>query len=145
MVISLALCRAGFPDHPYGVVLSASMIDSLVEMVTFHLYGMHEFNANSADDIFKCIVLKENYRILIKISLLFAPKSTIDNKPALVQVMAWRRIGGKPLHEPMMTQITDAYICGTRGRWVKYWNNVSTLTEDSHIFIFIDIIMWICI
>ena len=59
-----------------------------------------------ADDIFKC----ENDRIPIQISLKLVPKSPIDNKPALVQVMAWRRAGDKPLPEPMMTQLTDAYM-----------------------------------
>ena len=63
-----------------------------------------------ADDIFKCIFLDENDRILIQISLKFVPKSPIDNKPALVQVMAWRRTGDKPLTGPMLTQFTDAYM-----------------------------------
>ena len=34
----------------------------------------------------------------------------IDNKAALVQVMAWRRTGDKPLPESMRTQFTDAYM-----------------------------------
>ena len=34
----------------------------------------------------------------------------IDNKSALVQVMAWRWSGDKPLPEPRMTQFTDAYM-----------------------------------
>ena len=46
-----------------------------------------------ADDIFKCIFLNENDRIPIQISLKFVPKIPIDNKRALVQVMAWRRTG----------------------------------------------------
>ena len=50
----------------------------------------------------------------------FVPRSLIDNKPALVEVMAWRRTGNKPLHEPMMTLFTDAYIGGTKGWWVKW-------------------------
>ena len=29
--------------------------------------------------------------------------------------MAWRRIGDKPLSEPMLTRFTDAYVRGTRG------------------------------
>ena len=62
------------------------------------------------DNIFKCIFLFENYRIPIPISLKFVPKSPIDNKPALVHVMAWCRTGNKPLPEPMMTQFTDAYM-----------------------------------
>ena len=37
-----------------------------------------------ANDIFKCIFLNENGRILIQISLKFVPRSPIDNKPALV-------------------------------------------------------------
>ena len=56
-----------------------------------------------ADDIFKCIFLNENDRIQIRISLKFIPRSPIDNKPALVQVMAWRQIGNKPLPELMPT------------------------------------------
>ena len=63
-----------------------------------------------AEDIFNCIFLNENDRILIQISLKYVPRSPIDNKSALVQVMAWRRSGDKPLPEPMMTQFIDAYM-----------------------------------
>ena len=45
--------------------------------------------------------------ILIKISLKFAPKGTIYNKSALVQIMAWCRVGDRPLSEPIMVLITD--------------------------------------
>ena len=63
-----------------------------------------------AEGIFKWIFLNENDRIPIQISLKFVPKRPIDNKSALVQVMARRRTGDKPLPEPMMTQFTDAYM-----------------------------------
>ena len=46
----------------------------------------------------------------IQISLKFVPSSPIGNMPALVQVTAGRWTGGKPLHEPMLTQLTDAYM-----------------------------------
>ena len=62
------------------------------------------------DDNFKCIFLNENDKIQIQISLKFVPRSLIDNKPALLQVMAWRRIGDKPSSEPMLTRFTDAYM-----------------------------------
>ena len=62
------------------------------------------------DDNFKCIFLNKNDRILIRIWLKFVPKSPIDNVPALVQVMAWRRTGNKPLPGPIPIQFTDAYI-----------------------------------
>ena len=63
-----------------------------------------------ADNIFKCIFLNENDSILIQISLKFVPRSLIDNKPALVQVMAWRRTDDKLLPEPMLAQFPDAYM-----------------------------------
>ena len=63
-----------------------------------------------AHGIFKCIFSNENDRIPIQISLKFIHKSPIDNKLALVRVMAWRRTGDKPLPEPMPTQFTDAYM-----------------------------------
>ena len=38
---------------------------------------------------------------------------TINNIPALVQIMAWRRPGDKPLSEAMMT-ILLTHMCVTR-------------------------------
>ena len=52
--------------------------------------------------ILKCIFLYENARISLKIWLKFVPKDRINNILALVQIMAWRRPGDKPLSEPMM-------------------------------------------
>ena len=65
-----------------------------------------------ADDKFKYIFLNENDKIIItiRISLKFVPRSPIDNNQALVQVMAWRRIGNKSFPEQVRTHITDAYM-----------------------------------
>ena len=71
-----------------------------------------------ADDTFKRIFLNENVRISIKISLKFVPMGPIDNIPALVQIMAWRRPGDKPLSEPMMVSL-PTHICVTRPQWVN--------------------------
>ena len=46
----------------------------------------------------------------IQISPKFAPRNPIDSKEALVDVMAWRRAGNKPLPQPMTTQFIDAYM-----------------------------------
>ena len=72
--------------------------------------SLDKMSAILADDIFKCIFLNENYGIPIRISLKFVPMSLIDNKEALVQVMAWRRTGDKPWPEPMLSQIRDTYM-----------------------------------
>ena len=66
-----------------------------------------------ADDTFKCIFLNENIRISIEISLKFVPIGPINNIPALVQIMAWRRSGDKPLSEPMLVSLLT-HICVTR-------------------------------
>ena len=66
------------------------------------------------DDIF----LNENEWHSIKISLKFVPKVPINNIPALVPIMAWRRPGDKPLSEPMMVSLLT-HICVTWPQWVK--------------------------
>ena len=41
-----------------------------------------------------------------------------NNMPSLVQMMAWRRPGDKPLSEPMMVSLLT-HICVTRPQWVN--------------------------
>ena len=53
----------------------------------------------------------------IKISPKFVPKGQINNIPALVQIMAWRRPGDKPLSEPKMVSL-PTHICVIRSQWV---------------------------
>ena len=72
----------------------------------------------NADEIFKCIFLNENVWLPTKISLKFVPKGPINNIPALVLIMAWRRPGDKPLSEPLMVSLLT-HICVTRPQWVN--------------------------
>ena len=72
------------------------------------------------DEIFKCIFLNENARISNKISLKCVPDGPINNIPALVQIMAWRRQGDKPLSETMMVRL-PTHICVTLPQWVNQW------------------------
>ena len=71
------------------------------------------------DDVFKWIFLNENGWISVKISLKFVPRVPINNIWALVQIMAWRRSGDKPLSEPLMASLLS-HICVTRPQWVKH-------------------------
>ena len=71
-----------------------------------------------ADDIFKRIFLNENVWMPTTISLKFVPKGPINNIPALVQIMVWRRPGDKPLSEPMMVSL-PTHTCVTRPQWVN--------------------------
>ena len=62
--------------------------------------------------------LEWNVWIPVKISLKFVPMCPINNTPALVQIMAWRRPGDKPLSEPMMVSL-PTHICVTPPQWVN--------------------------
>ena len=62
------------------------------------------------DDIFKCILVNGSVWISLKLSLKFVPKIQINDIPGLVQIMAWRRPGDKPLSEPMMVKFINAYM-----------------------------------
>ena len=43
----------------------------------------------------------------------------INNIPVLVQILAWRRPGDKPLSGPMMVRL-PTHICVTRPQWVNH-------------------------
>ena len=67
----------------------------------------------------------ENVWIPIKNSLKFVPKDPIDI-PSLVQIMAWRRLGDKPLSEPMMVSL-PTHICVTWLQRVKMLDAKNTI------------------
>ena len=67
-------------------------------------------NGRYFDYTFKRIFVNENVRILIEISLKFVPKGPINNIPSLVQIMAWRLPGDKPLSGPMTVRL-PTHIC----------------------------------
>ena len=83
-------------------------------------WGRDKMAAFFADDIFTCIFLNEKVWISINISLKFAPEGQINKIPVLVQIMAWRRPGDKPLSEPIMFSLLT-HICVTRPQWVNTW------------------------
>ena len=66
-------------------------------------------------------------------SLKFVPKGPINNIPALVQKMAWRRPGNKPLSEPMMVNLL-MHICVTRPQWVNViFSSLGSLSQTPSI------------
>ena len=55
--------------------------------------------------------MKENAQIAIKISLQFVAMRPINIIIALVQIVAWRQPGDKPLSEPMIASLITHYMC----------------------------------
>ena len=113
-------CCLGLNVLIYMIILKRTRMLS-VQFVALHKPRKPKLNTlrprqngrHFADDIFKCIFLNENVWIPIKISVKFVPKGPINNIPALVQIMAWRRPGDKPLSESMMVSL-PTHICVTR-------------------------------
>ena len=89
-----------------------------VSHATINTLRPRQHGRHFPDDIFRCILLNENIWIAINISLSFVPKGPIDNIPALVQIMAWRRSGDKPLSGPMMLSLLT-HICVIRPQWTN--------------------------
>ena len=124
-------CLYRFTEWDYGAKNSSLSWQEINISGTFFKATFHWLNTlrprqdgrRFADDTFKRIFLNENVRISIKISLKFVPKGPINNIPALVQIMAWRRSGDKPLSEPMMVTL-PTHICVTRPQWVNVYEYV---------------------
>ena len=70
-------------------------------------------NGRFTDDILKLIFFNENVSISIKNSLKFVPTCPVNNITTLVQIMAWRHPGNKPLSEPVVVCLPMP-ICVTR-------------------------------
>ena len=85
----------------------------VVEILPLNTLRPRQNGRHFPDDTFKRISLNENVRISIKISLKFVPKGPINKIRALVQIIAWRLLGDKPLSEPMMVRLLT-HICLTR-------------------------------
>ena len=97
-----------------------------------------------ADDIFWRIFWNENVRSWIQISLKFVPNGPIDNKPELVQVMAWRRTGDKRLPEPVLTQVyrrISAALGG--GGWVNsFGTSLAYMNSKKKVIVMMHFAVW---
>ena len=99
------LCRATMQTRPLVSVVNTSR--------------PRQNGRHFPDDNLKRIFLNENVWISIKISLKIVPRGPINNIPELVQIMAWRRPGDKPLSEPMMVSLLS-HTCVTRLQWFNH-------------------------
>ena len=99
--------------------------------IPFNTLRLRQKGRHFPDDIFKWIFLNENVWISINISLKFLPRGPINNIPTLVQVLAWRQPGDKPLSGPTMARL-QMHICVTRPQWVNCPSNKWCIRNDWH-------------
>ena len=107
------LCVGNSPvpvNSPHKGPVTRNMLPFDDVIMYYNTFRSKQSGRYFPDDIYKCIFLNENACILIKISLKLVPIGPIENKSALVEAMAWRRTGDKPLSEPMMVQFPYAYM-----------------------------------
>ena len=124
---------AGLLSHFKRKLLSGDVHENLSHVSQGHCInntlGARQHGRHFPDDTFKWIFLNENVWSSIKISLKFVPQGQINNIPALVQIMAWRRPGDKPLSEPMMVSLLT-HICVTRPQWVNAGATLNTCNVE---------------
>ena len=97
---------------------------------TSKLHFTGPLGGESTVDILQCIFVNEDIWISINISLKFVSNGQINNNPALVQIMAWRRPGDKPLSEPMMVRLLS-HMCVTRPQCVKDLSDLNSFRVAS--------------
>ena len=122
-----------------GIIISINFLPLGLQTTCHHIFNTLRLSQNGRhfpDAIFKWIFLNENVFISLDISLKFVPRFRINNIPPLVQIMAWRRLGDKPLSEPMMVRLLT-HICATRPQWVKWVEVVPAIYIYIYICIYI--------
>ena len=92
--------------------------DTDIRLQPLTYWGRDEMDAISQTTFSSAFYWMKTYELRLKFSLKFVPKRPINNIPALVQIMAWRRLGDKPLSELMVVSLLT-HICVTRPQWVK--------------------------
>ena len=117
---------SAFIRHSIALLPITRSSSELINILRQRQNGRH-----FADYTFNRIFVNETFRISIRFSLKFVPKGPNNNIPALVQIMAWRRPGDKPLSEPVMVSLLT-HICVTRSQWVKAeWRICATVKQSS--------------
>ena len=92
-------------------------------IIPAHLNCLTHWGRDKMDDIFQTTFSNafswmKIYEFRLSFSLKFVPKGPINKIPALVQIMAWRLPGDKPLSEPTLVSLLT-HICVTRPQWVN--------------------------
>ena len=122
--------------------------NNVLYRIVFNTLRPRQNGRHFPDDIFKCIFLNEHIWITMKFSLKFVPKGPIDNIPALVHLMAWRRPEDKPSSEPtlviyasldlnelIVTMLTERPIVGDIDLTISIFNSLVTISLTYHYFI----------
>ena len=99
--------------------------------------GPERYGHHFAHETF--IFFKESLYIMIRISMEFVPKGPIDNRSALLFLMAWWRTGIKQLSEPMVSVVhwciyMSCIECQTKLLWLFiHYVQINVLCAWNHL------------
>ena len=105
--------------HKWPATRKMSPFDDVI-MITSHLtfvwnqdlthWGRDKMVAIFQTTFSNAFCLMKMYEFRLRFYWNVVPMGPVINIPALLQRMAWRLIGDKPLSEPKVTQFNDAYM-----------------------------------
>ena len=106
---------------PLAVLVSAVNKGSLMDEFAWIRSLLTHWGRYKMATISQTTILNAFSRIkMLGLRLLkFVSKGRINNIPSLVQIMAWRRPGDKPLSEHMMVRL-PTHTCVARPQWVNF-------------------------
>ena len=119
------LLMIGLPMLNY---MMCGMLQTCIVMTTPRLthWGRDKMVAISHTILSNAFSGIEIIKFWLKISLKFVFKGANNNIPALIQIMAWRQTGDKPLSKLMMVRL-QTNRCVNRPQWVddiKHWSQI---------------------
>ena len=104
-----------------------------VDEATHYLIFPGQNGRHLADDIFRCIFLKQKFCILIRIALKFVRNDSIDNKRALLQVMASRRKGDKAITRTNADPVHRRLYVALWWRWISWFIPQTLVVRSTNI------------
>ena len=116
------ICAAARPDSiwicPNRPEPDNSLDQTYVTCMHINTLRPRQMDAISQTTFSNAFSWMKMFEFWLKFPWSLFPRVPINNIPALVQMMAWRRPGDKPLSELMMVSLLT-HICITRPRWVN--------------------------
>ena len=117
ITVHAKLTASDGPRTSPNEVLTAKLSTSIVALWLLTHWGRDEMATNFLTTISKAFSWMKICKFRLGFHWILFPTKNI---PALVQIMAWCRPGGKPLSEPMVVSLLT-HICGTRPQCVKIY------------------------
>ena len=111
----------GYLEWGHGLIKGLYLLVSIVLKLSY--WGRDKMAAMFQTTFSNGFSWKKMFEFWLKFHRSLFPRVQLTNIPALVQIMAWRRPGDKPLYEPMLVKL-PTHICVTRPQWVIKWDHV---------------------